>query len=132
MAAVDPKTYRVRPGHAVHLDKWPTRVQPLYASKEEYQEVLQKHIEELTSLQSVLYAANRYAVLLIFQAMDAAGKDSAIKHVMSGVNPSGCQVFSFKHPSAEELKHDFLWPRSAACRSGAASESSTARTTKKF
>jgi PPK2 family polyphosphate:nucleotide phosphotransferase len=63
----------------------------------------------LSSQQELLYASNRYAVLLIFQAMDAAGKDGAIKHVMSGVNPQGCQVFSFRHPSAEELEHDFLW-----------------------
>src|SRR5579872_3780972 len=69
----------------------------------------QPHIEKLSARQSLLYASNRYALLLIFQAMDAAGKDSAIKHVMSGVNPQGCQVFSFKHPSAEDLDHDFLW-----------------------
>jgi polyphosphate kinase 2 (PPK2 family) len=63
----------------------------------------------LSARQSLLYASNRYSVLLIFQAMDAAGKDGVIKHVMSGVNPQGCEVFSFKQPSAEELKHDFLW-----------------------
>jgi len=63
----------------------------------------------LSSQQQLLYASNRHAVLLIFQAMDAAGKDGAIRHVMSGVNPQGCQVFSFKHPSADELQHDFLW-----------------------
>jgi len=63
----------------------------------------------MSELQTLLYASDRYALLLIFQAIDAAGKDSAIKHVMSGVNPQGCQVFSFKHPSAEELDHDFLW-----------------------
>jgi polyphosphate kinase 2 (PPK2 family) len=68
----------------------------------------------LSRLQNVLYASNQYALLLIFQAMDAAGKDSAIKHVMSGVNPQGCQVFSFKHPSTEELEHDFLW-RTTRC-----------------
>ena len=66
-------------------------------------------MEELSSLQRLHYASNRYALLLIFQAMDAAGKDGAIRHVMSGVNPQGCQVFSFKHPSATELEHDFLW-----------------------
>ncbi len=66
-------------------------------------------MQQLSSQQQLLYAANRHAVLLIFQAMDAAGKDGAIKHVMSGVNPQGCQVFSFKHPSATELEHDFLW-----------------------
>src|SRR6185437_1029654 len=67
------------------------------------------HIDTLSKLQNLLYADDRYAVLLIFQAMDAAGKDSAIKHVMSGVNPQGCPVYSFKHPSAQELEHDFLW-----------------------
>ena len=70
---------------------------------------MDQHISELSDLQNILYADNRYALLLIFQAMDAAGKDGAIKHVMSGVNPQGCQVFSFKHPSPEELDHDFLW-----------------------
>jgi PPK2 family polyphosphate:nucleotide phosphotransferase len=110
MAPIDPKTFRVRPGHPVDLRKWPTRVPPVFASKEEAHGLLQRHAEELNSLQSVLYASNRYALLVIFQAMDAAGKDSAIKHVMSGVNPQGCQVFSFKHPSPEELEHDFLWP----------------------
>lgn len=109
MPTIDPKDFRVRPGHAVHLDKWPTRIHPFYPSKEKYEEVLLRHVQELRSLQSVLYASNRNALLLIFQAMDAAGKDSAIKHVMSGVNPQGCQVFSFKHPSTEELEHDFLW-----------------------
>jgi PPK2 family polyphosphate:nucleotide phosphotransferase len=70
---------------------------------------LQEGVEQLSKYQDVLYAQNTYAVLLIFQAMDAAGKDSTIKHVMSGVNPQGCQVFSFKTPSAEELDHDYLW-----------------------
>ena len=68
-----------------------------------------EHVAQLSSQQQLLYASNRYAVLLIFQAMDAAGKDGAIRHVMSGVNPQGCQVFSFKHPSPSELQHDFLW-----------------------
>jgi len=81
----------------------------VYESKDQYRVLLDRHIQELSSLQSLLYASNRHAVLLIFQAMDAAGKDGVIKHVMSGVNPQGCQVFSFKHPSAEELEHDFLW-----------------------
>ena len=77
--------------------------------EEATKKMLRAHVKEMSELQNVLYASNRYAVLLIFQAMDAAGKDSAIKHVMSGVNPQGCQVFSFKHPSMEELDHDFLW-----------------------
>src|SRR5205823_640907 len=87
----------------------PTKVKPVYRSQEEYQTLLTEHIQELSELQDRLYADDTYALLLIFQAMDAAGKDSAIKHVMSGVNPQGCQVFSFKHPSPEELDHDFLW-----------------------
>jgi PPK2 family polyphosphate:nucleotide phosphotransferase len=109
MKKIDPDEFRVRPGKNVNLDKWPTKGKPVYDSKEEYEKALRGHIEELTEQQNLLYASNRYALLLIFQAMDAAGKDSAIKHVMSGVNPQGCQVFSFKHPSTEELEHDFLW-----------------------
>jgi len=109
MKKIDPDEYRVRPGKKVDLSKWPTKGKPVYESEEEYESVLHEHIEKLTEQQNLLYATNRYALLLIFQAMDAAGKDSAIKHVMSGVNPQGCQVFSFKHPSTEELEHDFLW-----------------------
>jgi len=101
--------FRVAPGRALRLDEWPTKIKPFYKSKAHYKRLLARQIEELSELQSLLYASNRYALLLIFQAMDAAGKDSAIKHVMSGVNPQGCQVYSFKHPSAEELEHDFLW-----------------------
>jgi len=109
MKKINPDEYRVRPGKTVDLDKWPTKGKPVVGSKEEYEKVLREHIEKLSAQQNLLYATNRYALLLIFQAMDAAGKDSAIKHVMSGVNPQGCQVFSFKHPSTEELEHDFLW-----------------------
>jgi PPK2 family polyphosphate:nucleotide phosphotransferase len=82
---------------------------PVYKSKEHYHKLLGEHVAQLSSLQQLLWASNRYAVLLIFQGMDAAGKDGAIKHVMSGVNPQGCQVFSFKHPSVTELQHNFLW-----------------------
>jgi PPK2 family polyphosphate:nucleotide phosphotransferase len=106
---IDPKDFRVKEGKKVDLKEWETKIKPLYSSKEEYKKVLAEHVEELSSIQSLLYADNHYSVLLIFQAMDAAGKDGAIKHVMSGVNPQGCQVFSFKHPSALELQHDFLW-----------------------
>jgi PPK2 family polyphosphate:nucleotide phosphotransferase len=91
------------------LKKWPTRVDPVYKSNREYREFLSTHVKALSAQQELLYASNSYAVLLIFQAMDAAGKDGAIQHVMSGVNPQGCQVFSFKHPSPVELQHDFLW-----------------------
>jgi PPK2 family polyphosphate:nucleotide phosphotransferase len=106
---ISSKDFCVREGHAVNLRKCPTNVKPVYKSKEHYQELLGEHVAQLSTQQELLYASNGYAVLLIFQAMDAAGKDGAIKHVMSGVNPQGCQVFSFKHPSAEELEHDFLW-----------------------
>jgi PPK2 family polyphosphate:nucleotide phosphotransferase len=106
---INPKDFRVREGDRVNLKKWPTKVDPVYKSKEQYQKLLEEHVAELSSRQQLLYASNRHAVLLIFQAMDAAGKDGAIRHVMSGVNPQGCQVFSFKHPSAGELQHDFLW-----------------------
>lgn len=101
--------FRVQEGKPVNLKKWPTLVKPVYKSKKAYARLLREHVEELSTLQRVLYASDRHAVLLIFQAMDAAGKDGAIRHVMSGVNPQGCQVFSFKHPSATELDHDFLW-----------------------
>jgi PPK2 family polyphosphate:nucleotide phosphotransferase len=101
--------FRVEEGQKVNLDKWPTAVEPIYESKKQYQKILADHVDRLSSLQQLLYASNRYALLLIFQAMDAAGKDGAIKHVMSGVNPQGCQVFSYRHPSATELQHDFLW-----------------------
>jgi PPK2 family polyphosphate:nucleotide phosphotransferase len=101
--------YQVKAGSKVRLAKWPTRVEPLYASKKSYRKLLSADTGRLIELQRMLYAHNRYALLLIFQAMDAAGKDGAIRHVMSGVNPQGCQVFSFKRPSAEELDHDFLW-----------------------
>ncbi len=101
--------FRVPAGKKVTLAQWPTRIKPLYKSSKEYKARLEEQIAELSEQQQMHYASNRYAMLVIFQAMDAAGKDGAIKHVMSGINPQGCQVFSFKHPSAEELDHDFLW-----------------------
>ena len=103
------KDFRVRPGAKVKLKEWPTRVKPFYKSKKGYQKLLEEHVETLSALQHLHYASNRQALLLIFQGMDAGGKDGAIRHVMSGVNPQGCEVFSFKQPSAEELQHDFLW-----------------------
>ena len=106
---IDSSDFRVEEGAAVNLRKWPTRVKPVYDSKKNYRKLLEDHVARLSALQELHYASNRHAVLLIFQAMDAAGKDGAIRHVMSGVNPQGCQVFSFKHPSAAEAQHDFLW-----------------------
>jgi len=101
--------FHVQEGDEVNLQKWPTNVKRMYTSKEHCQKLLGEHVTRLSVLQELLYASNRYAVLLIFQGMDTAGKDGVIKHVMSGVNPQGCQVFSFKHPSFAELEHDFLW-----------------------
>ena len=106
---INSKDFRVRPGETVKLRDRPTIVKPFCKSKKAYQELLREHVEGLSSLQQLHYASNRYALLLIFQGMDAAGKDGAIRHVMSGVNPQGCQVSSFKQPSADELEHDFLW-----------------------
>jgi PPK2 family polyphosphate:nucleotide phosphotransferase len=101
--------FRVGEGKHIKLKKWDTKVKPFYRSKEHYQEILEAHVAEMSHQQNLLYATGKYALLLIFQAMDAAGKDGVIRHVMSGINPQGCQVYSFKHPSAVELTHDFLW-----------------------
>jgi PPK2 family polyphosphate:nucleotide phosphotransferase len=106
---ISAKDFRVREGDQIDLKKWSTKIDPVYETKEQYHGLLRDHVAQLSGLQQLLYASDRYSVLLIFQALDAAGKDGAIKHVMSGVNPQGCQVFSFKHPSADELQHDFLW-----------------------
>jgi PPK2 family polyphosphate:nucleotide phosphotransferase len=112
--ALNIERFRAKPGEKIRLDKWPTRVKPFYGSKGDYERLLTDHVAKLSTPQHLLYASNQFALLVIFQALDAAGKDGAIQHVMSGVNPQGCQVFSFKHPSATELEHDFLW-RTTAC-----------------
>jgi len=106
---IDIDEFRVEEGEKVSLKKRPTLVKPIYQSKQHYQSLLEEHTQKMNVLQGLLYAHNRYSLLLIFQAMDAAGKDGAIKHVMSGINPQGCEVYSFKQPSTEELDHDFLW-----------------------
>lgn len=106
---INAEDFRVPPGKKINLNHWPTLVKPIYGSKEDYKKILDDHVAKMSSQQQLLYACNCYAVLLIFQGMDSAGKDGAIRHVLSGINPEGCQVFSFKQPSAEELKHDFLW-----------------------
>lgn len=106
---ISSKDFRVSPKKNVKLDDWPTSVAPFYQSKKQYENMLQKHVDQLSTLQKLHYASSSYALLLVFQGMDAAGKDGVIRHVMSGVNPQGCEVFSFKQPSAEELQHDFLW-----------------------
>lgn len=106
---INSEDFRVRSGKNFDLREWPTTVKPFCKSKKQYQELLEKHVEELSSLQQLHYASDRYALLLVFQGIDAAGKDGSIRHVMSGINPQGCDVFSFKQPTAEELEHDFLW-----------------------
>lgn len=111
---IETEQFLVREGQKAKLARRPTKVKPVYKSDKEYKKILEKHVEQLSSLQNVHYSSDRYAILLIFQAMDAAGKDGTIRHVMSGVNPQGCQVYSFKQPSAEELHHDFLW-RTTKC-----------------
>ncbi|BCX88571.1 hypothetical protein MIN45_P0940 [Methylomarinovum tepidoasis] len=111
------RLFLAEPGEKIRLKDYPTGwdqiegLEPLGKEvvRERAAEVLERNRRELAEMQGRLYADNRYSLLIIFQAMDAAGKDGTIKHVMSGVNPQGCQVFSFKHPSAEELDHTFLW-----------------------
>jgi PPK2 family polyphosphate:nucleotide phosphotransferase len=103
------KDFQVVPGEEVKLSDRPTVTEPICKSKKRYKQLLEEHVKTLYELQRLHYASDRYALLLIFQGMDASGKDGAVRHVMSGVNPQGCEVFSFKQPSAEELEHDFLW-----------------------
>ncbi len=106
---MDTADYCVQAGTVVDLQDWPTQGKPICKSKRAYQRAMNEKIAQLSDQQRLLYASNQYALLLIFQAMDAAGKDGVISHVMSGVNPQGCQVFSYKHPTPTELQHDFLW-----------------------
>ncbi|HLW24123.1 MAG TPA: ADP-polyphosphate phosphotransferase [Steroidobacteraceae bacterium] len=109
MKKMKPDDFRAPQGARIDLSKWPTRVAPVYRDDADYEDQLRSHVKKLSEQQQRLYASSTYAVLLIFQAMDAAGKDGVIAHVMSGVNPQGCQVYSYKHPSTQELAHDFLW-----------------------
>ena len=106
---MDNETFLAREGKKLDLRDHPTDATGNYKSKDEAVRDLEKNVKRLSELQDTLYAQNVHALLIIIQAMDAAGKDSVIKHVMSGINPQGCQVFSFKQPSQEELDHDFLW-----------------------
>ena len=106
---IDVSKFRVKAGANVKLKNLPTRTKGICGSEGEYKEVLEDHVKQLAKLHDLLYGANKYAVLLVLQGMDTAGKDGVVKHVMSGVNPTGCEVTSFKQPSTEELEHDFLW-----------------------
>ncbi|MCX6169709.1 MAG: polyphosphate kinase 2 family protein [Ignavibacteriales bacterium] len=106
---MDNEKFRVQKDEKINLSKYDTDYTGKLESKEEGEELLEKNIRKMAELQERLYAQDKYSLLIIFQAMDAAGKDSAIKHVMSGLNPQGTQVFSFKQPSTEELNHDYMW-----------------------
>jgi PPK2 family polyphosphate:nucleotide phosphotransferase len=99
----------IKPGKKLELKKFDTKYTAMFKDKEDASQMLEDDIKRLSELQDMLFAMNRYSLLIVFQAMDAAGKDGTIKHVMSGVNPQGCQVTSFKQPSTEELEHDYLW-----------------------
>ncbi|HUL50716.1 MAG TPA: polyphosphate kinase 2 family protein [Gemmatimonadales bacterium] len=110
---IDPAPFLIKEGQRVKLASHATRTPPYYGSKDDYKSILDHHGERLSDLQQRLYSTDRYALLVILQGMDASGKDGAIGHVMSGVNPQGCEVTSFKQPSPRELAHDFLW-RAAA------------------
>jgi PPK2 family polyphosphate:nucleotide phosphotransferase len=101
--------FRVKPGRSVKLSRWATRVPDFYRDEQDAQAQLARQVARTSELQDMLYASDHHSLLLVFQAMDAAGKDGAIKYVLSGINPQGCQVSSFKQPSTEELEHDFLW-----------------------
>ena len=106
---IDSNIFRLSPHEKLDLTKKPTSIEPLFKSARQYKKILKKHVKDLSSLQRLHYAADHSALLLIFQGMDTAGKDGAIRHVMSGINPQGVKVWSFKEPSTEELRHDFLW-----------------------
>ena len=106
---IDVDPYRIAEGDKADLAKRPTKVEPLFDAKEDYAASLAKHVEKLGKLQEHLYRSGRYALLIVLQGMDTAGKDGAIAHVMSGVNPQGCKVVAFKTPTATEAAHDFLW-----------------------
>jgi len=106
---IETKAFHVRAGVKIKLKRWPTLIKPFYKSKAHYHQILAANVEEMSRLQNLLYADGRYALLVVFQAMEAGGKDGAIKNVLSGLNPQGCEVFSFKQPTADEMEHDFLW-----------------------
>jgi PPK2 family polyphosphate:nucleotide phosphotransferase len=106
---IDLNDFRVPSGKRVRLKEWPTEITPFFKSDKQYKAHLTADVSVLSALQRLLYASSGYAILLVFQAMDTAGKDSAIGHVLTGINPEGCDVSSFRQPSEEELAHDFLW-----------------------
>jgi PPK2 family polyphosphate:nucleotide phosphotransferase len=106
---IETSKFRVHPGQSVDVTKLPTLLPPAYEDKKDYKKQLQKDVEKLAAIQHKLYAENRQSLLVVLQAMDTGGKDGLIRHVLSGVNPQGCRVYSFGKPSTNELQHDFLW-----------------------
>lgn len=114
MLSAAPSPHLVTPGEPFRLAAMPTRPADDIQDKKELKSQLKKAVKQLSDLQEILYAHDYHSILLVFQALDAAGKDSTIRAVLSGVNPAGCQVFSFKQPSSQELDHDFLW-RTSLC-----------------
>jgi len=106
---IDISPFAVADGEKISLAERPTRVDPFYASKSDYEDALQRHSDSLGALQERLYVAGSHALLLVLQGMDSSGKDGAVKHVMTGVNPQGCKIVSFKAPTTLETRHDFLW-----------------------
>lgn len=103
------QNFQVPAGKKLSLAKWPTETKKFYTSKEDYKSQLKDSVEAISELQNILYASGKHSVLIILQAMDAAGKDGIIRHVFTGINPQGCEVHSFKRPSEVEQRHDFLW-----------------------
>src|SRR5687767_9198600 len=108
------KKLKVQPGKAIHLSDFPTDYQGKSLRKSEANSLLQSGLKHLSEVQEKLYAQNQYSVLIILQAMDASGKDSAVKHIMSGFKPLGVKVFSFKAPTPQELDHHYLWRHNIA------------------
>jgi PPK2 family polyphosphate:nucleotide phosphotransferase len=106
---IEVKNFCVEEGKKIKLKNYPTIVKPFYKNSDEYKRIQDKHFQKINELQNIFYSYKKYALLLIFQGMDASGKDGAIKHVMKGVSPEGSQTYSFKQPSTEELDHDFFW-----------------------
>jgi len=112
--SITPSDFRFTGKEKFSIAKAPNKIAPLYTGKKDYRKLLEEYRSETNELQKMMYAHNRHSMLLVFQAMDAAGKDGTIKHVMSGINPHGMQIFAFKKPSANELDHDFMW-RTSKC-----------------
>jgi len=114
VSRIKPKHFRPKPGEPVDLTAWPTRIDPPCRTKGEADALIARHAADLSALQEKLYASRKYAFLIILQGMDTAGKDGVIRHVMSGIDPEGCEVTSFKAPTEAEALHDFLWRSSRA------------------